>query len=89
MSLEVDSAYHTECSIKEIRNRYELLCAAALLVLLVLQYATCVKIVVFKMSVWDFTKFNSLWLSICAEFEEEIIIRTREMQGGRQIRICQ
>ena len=51
MSLEVDSAYHTECSIKEIRNRYELLCAAALLVLLVLQYATCVKIVVFKMSV--------------------------------------
>ena len=36
MSLEVDSAYHTECSMKAIRNGYGLLCASALLVLLVL-----------------------------------------------------
>ena len=49
MSLEVDSAYQTECSMKAIRNGYGLLCAAALLVLLVLQYATmsCIKNAVF------------------------------------------
>ena len=33
MSFEVDSAYHTECSMKAIRNGYGLLSAAALLVL--------------------------------------------------------
>ena len=32
MSLEIDSAYHTECSMRAIRNGHGLLCAAALLV---------------------------------------------------------
>ena len=36
MSLEVDSAYHTEGSMKAIHNDYGLLCAAVLLVLFVL-----------------------------------------------------
>ena len=34
MSFEVDSAYHTECSMKAIRNGYGLWCAVALLVIL-------------------------------------------------------
>ena len=34
--LEVESAYHTESSMKAIRNGYGLLCVAALLVLFVL-----------------------------------------------------
>ena len=43
-----------------------------------------------RMSVWDFAKFKNLQLSICAEFEEETIIRNREVQqGGRQIRVWQ
>ena len=46
--LEIDSAHHTECTMKAIRNGYGLLCAAALLVLFVLQYAICVKNAVFK-----------------------------------------
>ena len=32
MSLKVDGASHTECSMKAIRNGYELFCAAASLV---------------------------------------------------------
>ena len=39
MSSEVDSGYHTKCSMKA-RKGYGLLCAAALLVLFVLQYPT-------------------------------------------------
>ena len=35
LSLEVDSAYHTECSMKAIRNGHGLLSASALLVLFV------------------------------------------------------
>ena len=35
MSLEVDSAYHTKCSMKATLNGYGLLCASALLVLFV------------------------------------------------------
>ena len=36
MSLEIDIAYITECSMNAIRNGYGLLCAADLLVLFVL-----------------------------------------------------
>ena len=64
MSLEVDSAYQTECSMKAIRNGYGLLCAAALLVLLVLQYATmsCIKNAVFtnvSLRFYEFYEFTS------------------------------
>ena len=44
MSLEVDSAYHTECIMKAIRNRYGLLCAAALLVLFVFHKKPIIKL---------------------------------------------
>ena len=43
LSLEIDSAYHTECSTKAICNGCGLFCAATLLVMFVFQYATCVK----------------------------------------------
>ena len=36
-----------------------------------------------------FCEFRNLQLSICAEFEEEKTIRNWELQGGRQIPICQ
>ena len=39
-------------------------------------------------TVRDYAKCKNLQLSICAEFEE-VRIRNREVQGGRQIRICQ
>ena len=62
--LEIDSAHHTECTMKAIRNGYGLLCAAALLVLLVLQYATmsCIKNAVFtnvSLRFYEFYEFTS------------------------------
>ena len=48
-----------------------------------------IKNVVFKNVNLRFSEFKNFKLSICAEFEEEIRIRNREVQGGRQIRICQ
>ena len=41
------------------------------------------------MSARDFEKFMNLQGSICAEFKEEMVIRNRQVQGGRQIRIWQ
>ena len=82
MSLEVDSACHTECSMKAIRNGHGLFGAAALLALFVLQYAVGAKNVVsLRMSVWDFAKYKKLQLGIWAEFEEEKELEIEKYKG--------
>ena len=56
--------------------------------ILQVQYASGVKNLVDKNLRLRLLGFKNLHVSICAELEEEIIIRNWEVHGGRQIRIC-